>query len=385
MNEAAPPPKRSKKAFWIATIFFVLCGIGYWFYWWKWGQYEETTKDAYVNGNLVILSSQIEGRVAKILVDNTERVEAGQPLIEVDRKNYEIALEKAKANLADTVRLVEQMFYTVKQLQAKKRQSEAYLLKARLDYEHRKALIEEEGVSKEEFEHSQSDLLAALANVSEVENRLKAAQAEMEKTTIFSHPKVEEAKARLKKAFLDWKRCRIVAPVRGIITQRKVQLGQWISPQTQLMALVPIDQIWIDANFREVSLRNLRVGQPVEMTSDMYGKEVKFRGEVMGLNPGTGSVFSILPPQNATGNWIKIIQRVPVRIQLHPHELKAHPLILGLSMKVTVDTHSRRGERFSSPKKGKPMDTTLVYQEELQGVEALIDTIIRENLSVPHA
>jgi membrane fusion protein (multidrug efflux system) len=364
---------------WIATGIFVLIALSYWLYWHGIGQYHETTDDAYVNGNMIMLTPQIDGIVTAILADNTQLVEPGQPLIELDRHDYEIAFEKARGDLGSAVREVKQMFLRVEQLQAKKKVAEASLLRSKLDYQHRKALVSDASVSREDFEHSETTLSAAFASLLEVDKELLGAVAEVENTTIGDHPRVVQAKANFRERYLALYRCTVRAPSYGIITLRKAQLGQWVRAIDPLLSLVPLDQIWVDANYREVSLKNLRIGQPVELFSDMYGRRKKFHGRVVGLNPGTGSVFSILPPQNATGNWIKIVQRVPVKINLNPEELKAYPLVLGLSMTTKVDTHSRSGPQLPQCSEIKPIYSSDVYEKELEGVDALIETVIREN------
>lgn len=390
MNEGAsnlesvpvsPTPIKSSKHkwFWSVTLFFITCGVIFVIYWFGWGQYREGTNDAYVNGNMIMMMPLEQGIITTIFADNAQRVDAGQPLIELDRHDFEIALDKAKADLANAVRQVTQMFLKVDQLKAKKEVNRANLIRASLDYEHRKALVEDASVSREEFEHSETTLLASWAALTEVGKELEASIAEVENTTISTHPLVEQAKSVLRKRFLALHRCTVLAPVRGIVTQRKAQVGQWARADEPLMALVPLDEIWVDANLREVSLKNLRIGQPVELFSDMYGREVKFHGRIVGLNPGTGSVFSILPPQNATGNWIKIIQRIPVKVSLNAAELEEHPLVLGLSMTVTVDTRNRNGLQLPAATSVRPIYTTNIYEDELEGADTLIESIITDN------
>jgi membrane fusion protein, multidrug efflux system len=372
--------KGHKKAYLIATAIFLLCGGGWALYWAVWGQYKETTDDAYVTGNMVMVTPQESGIITTILADNTQLVEAGQVIVEIDRHDFEIALEKAKADLGNAVRHVAQLFLKVGELEAKKKVAESDLARAMLDYHHRLALVADQSVSKEDFEHSETTLMGMDARFNEVVKELEAAKAEVQNTTPPTHPLVEQAKASLKTAYLRLYRCQVKAPTGGIITQRKAQVGQWVKPYDPLMALVPVDQIWVDANFREVSLKNLRIGQAVEMVSDMYGREMKFHGKVVGLNPGTGSVFSILPPQNATGNWIKIVQRVPVKITLSPAELALSPLVLGLSMTVKVDTHDRTGLRLPHKTEEAPIYLSEIYEDELVGVEPIIEEIIQKNL-----
>ena len=378
-HEANNLAKKRKKWIAIAVSIFVLAGLAFLIYWLIWGQFSETTDDAYVNGNQVTVMPQIQGIVTSILTDNTQLVNEGQPLITLDPHDSEIAFERAKSTLGQTVRDVVQLFANVYQLEAQREVRNADLIRATLDYEHRKNLVDTGSVPREEFEHSETTLYAAYASLQQVEEDLLAAEAEVAGTTIRTHPRVEVAKARVKETFLSLQRCVIYAPATGIATQRSAQVGQSVMPGTPLLAIVPIDQMWIDANYREVQLKNLRIGQPVEINVDMYGSDAPFHGRVVGLNPGTGAVFSVLPPQNATGNWIKIVQRVPVRISLDPEELKQHPLVLGLSVETDVDTHDRSGRQLPIITTEKPFYTTNVFAEELAGVDAIIEAIIDEN------
>lgn len=382
MSDPIAAPKRSYRMIGGGVLLFLLiCGAVWFTYWFFWGQFRVDTNDAYVNGNMIIIKPFEEGIVISVLADNAQMVEKGQPLVELNRHDFEIALEKRKADLADAAREVTQMFLKTEELHAKIQVYEARVVRARLDYEHRLDLVSDGSVSREDFEHSETDLAAAIAGLSETEKEWAEAVAKIQNTTPFNHPRVEMAKADVKKAFLALHRCTVVAPVSGIVTQRKAQVGQWVGAAEPLMALVPLDQIWIDANYREVELKNLRIGQPVELYADMYGSDILFHGRVAGLNPGTGSVFSILPPQNATGNWIKIIQRVPVKITVNEEDIKSYPLVLGLSMTTTVDTHDRSGRRLPEASPIKPIYRTDVYQDELNGVDQMIQEILSLNCS----
>ena len=370
---------QTKKRFLWITAVFVFLGSFFFLYWVVWGRFSVSTDDAYVNGNMILVTPQQSGIITSIWADNTQLVEEGQPLLELDKHDYEIALDRAKADLANAVRTTAQLFLKVEELKAKRERAFADLFQARLDFDHRNALVVDGGVSREDFEHSETAFAAANALVKQIEKELEAQEAEVRGTTIPSHPKVEQAKATLRKAYLDLHRCTVIAPARGLISQRKAQIGRWVMKEDQLMALIPLEEIWVDANFREVSLKNLRIGQPVELRADMYGSDITFHGKVQGLNGGTGSVFSILPPQNASGNWIKIVQRVPVKISLDPKEILAFPLILGLSMNVRVDTHDRTGIRLPESVREKAIYQTHVYKNELSGVNQLIEQIISEN------
>jgi membrane fusion protein (multidrug efflux system) len=384
-TQAAPPPnpklaKRRRIAVSIACAIFGLCGLAYLIYWIGWGRFTEWTDDAYVNGNMIMLTPQVGGIVTTILSDNTQLVEQGQPIVLIDKHDYEIALEKARADLGKAVRDTVQLFVKVGELEAALDARKADLIRGKLDYEHRNALLASGGVSKEDFEHSETTLFAAFGRMMETQAKLEAAYAEVQGTTVPTHPKVMQAKASLKRAFLDLHRCTVLSPVKGIVTQRKIQVGQWVKSQDPLLAIVPLDQIWVDANYREVQLENLRIGQPVMLRAEMYGRDFDFHGNIVGLNPGTGSVFSVLPPQNATGNWIKIIQRIPVKISLDLEELQTAPLVLGLTMTVWTNTHSRDGKRLPTEAPIAPLYETAVYEQELAGVDQLIESIIGANM-----
>jgi membrane fusion protein (multidrug efflux system) len=368
------------KALWISSTLFALCALVFGVYWFSYARFHESTDDAYVNGNMIMLTPQISGIVTTILTDNTKLVEAGQPLIELDRHDYEIAFQNAKGNLAETVRQVCSMYILVEELKAKKQAAQSDLLRAKRDYMHRKELVGDASVSREDFEHSETTLSYALAYVKQVEKELGSAVAKVTSTTIETHPLVEQAKSSLRSSFLALHRCTVRSPTKAIVTLRKAQVGQWVSASTPLLSLVPLDQIWVDANFREVSLKNMRIGQPVELFSDMYGRSTKYHGKVVGLNPGTGSVFSVLPPQNATGNWIKIVQRVPVKISLDPKEVEQNPLVLGLSVIATTNTTERGGLQLPKLSAPEPIYDTQVYTDELAGADEMIDSIVKENM-----
>lgn len=383
MNEVEKEQEqKSQVKKWIAitTAIFLIAFLVFAIAWLVWWRFEEETDDAYVNGNMIMITPQQKGIITTILADNTQLVEEGQPILELDKDDYQIALNRAKADLGNTVRNVVQLFVKVKELEAKRDASRADFLRACLDYKHRSELVADQSVSLEDFEHSQTAAFSAFSLYREVELALDAARAQVGNTTVARHPEVERAKANLQSAFLDLHRCIVRAPARGIITQRKAQVGQWVQAADTLMSLVPLDQIWVDANYREVDLKNLRIGQTVHLESDMYGDEIIYHGKIIGLNPGTGSVFSILPPQNASGNWIKIIQRIPVKISLDMEEVKKFPLILGLSMTAKAFTHDRSGPRLSQTSVKKPIYQTNVYAQELNGVDEMIRKIIADNI-----
>lgn len=382
MDTPAEQPKNNSKQkkilIWTAIGFLVI-GLAVFLYWLEVLRFEEYTDDAYVNGNMVEITPQVPGIVASINVDNTEYVEEGQVLIELDNTDSRLAFEKAKHSLAETVRSVVQMFIQVEQLKAELEQKQADLFRAEKDYQNRVNLVGIGGVSREEFEHVEAAFVAAQASQRETYHALQGAIAQVQGTTVGTHPNVKKAADLVRDAYVDLQRCSILAPMSGYVAQRTVQLGEYVNPSEPLLAVIPLTELWVDANYKEIQLSKMRVGQSVRMNADMYGRKVVFTGKVIGINPGTGSVFSALPPQNATGNWIKIVQRVPVRISLDPEQLKKNPLWLGLSMDVTVDIHDTSSEMLRQKSRLKPIYKTKIYHEQEEGANVIIQEIIQAN------
>ena len=333
---------------WLAIVVgaFALIGVAYTAYWALVLRYSQSTDDAYVSGNVVQITPQIAGTVVKIAADDTQFVRAGDTLVELDPADAKLALEQADAKLARTVREVRGMFATNGQLHATVDMRDAELARAAEDLRRRERLAAAGAVSGEELQHAQNALAAARAAFVAAQQALAANQARTEHTAVANHPEVLAAAAQVHDAYLDVARTRLPAPVSGYVAKRSVQLGQRVAPGTPLMAIVPLDEVWVDANFKEPQLASMRIGQSVTLQADLYGGKVRYHGTVAGFGAGTGSAFSLLPAQNATGNWIKIVQRVPVRIALDRHELAEHPLQIGLSMQVDVDTHQRDGARL---------------------------------------
>lgn len=381
--ESSDDGKNHNRHFWMMglSVAFLFILLGFFLLWWFVWQYEESTEDAYVAGNIIKLSSQISAPVGTIFTDDTELVVEGQLLVLLDDTVTRVNLEQAKANLAQSVRQVTQLFENVLQLQSNVAVQQSQLELARLEYERRKELIRTSAVSVEDFETNRSRFEVAQSNLVYAESQLQAAVAQVRGTTVENHPTVEQAKAALRSAFVSQYRTKIYSPARGFVAKRAVQVGAWVDPGNPLLSIVPLFDIWVDANFKETQLRNMRIGQSVELIADMYGGDVIYHGKVVGLTPGSGDVFDILPPQNATGNWIKIVQRVPVRISLDPRELEEHPLVLGLSMNVTVSTRDLSGKTLAvKPNKGPNYSTDIFIGQDSKADE-LIEEIVRNNKS----
>ena len=332
----------------ILLVTVVAAAAGYWIWWNSSARFHQSTDDAYVAGNVVTLTPEVAGTVIAIHADDTDLVRIGAPVVELDKADLAVALAQAEADLAKTVRDVRALYSSADELRATLEAREADLARARDDLSRRQALAASGAVSGEELEHAKSAVSSARAGVVAAREGWGANRAQTQGTAVANHPLVQAAAARVRSAYLGLHRATLLAPVTGYVARRAVQVGQRIQPGASLLAIVPLDQVWVDANLKEDQLRDLRIGQPVELESDLYGSGIVFSGHVAGLGAGTGSVFSALPAQNATGNWIKVVQRLPVRIALDPTELAAHPLRIGLSMRAVVNTRDRSGPSLAT-------------------------------------
>ena len=376
--EPAPNNGKRKHLLLILTLAFVLAGAAWGAYWLLYGRYHETTDDAYVAGNLIRVTPREPGTVVAVLADDTDRVKAGQLLVRLDDADAQVALQAAEAGLADAVRSVRRLFRTSDQERANLALKQRALEQAQTDWERRKQAAAGQLISREEAEHAATARDQARLELGLARARLAAAQAAVAGTTLRNHPAVKQAEARLREAWLARSRCEIRAAAAGYVAERTVQVGQRIAAGSALMAIVPLSEVWVEANFKEDQLRGLRIGQPVTLVSDLYRGDARFHGKVVGLAPGTGSVFSLLPPQNASGNWIKIVQRLPVRIALDAGELVRHPLRVGLSMRADVDIHDQAGAVLTSGT-GAGHYETAVYQSADQQADQLIERILAAN------
>ena len=356
----------------------VVAGVGYGLYWGLYGRWFESTDDAYVQGNVVQVTPQVAGTVVAIRADDTQLVTSGQPVIELDRADARVALEQAEAALAQTVRQVRTLYSNTSAFTATLAMRESDLAKAKDDLARRKQIAGTGAVSQEEISHAQTAVQAAQSALEAAKEQLQGNRVLTEQTTLERHPNVLQAAAKVREAYLAYARTSLPASVTGYVAKRSVQVGQRVAPGTPLMAIVPLDQLWVDANFKEVQVRHMRVGQPVELVADVYGSSVTYHGKVVGFSAGTGSAFSLLPAQNATGNWIKVVQRLPVRVSLDPKELKDHPLRVGLSMEAKVDIHDEGGQSLATAPTASPLQTT-VYDQAGKDADQVIASIIAAN------
>lgn len=371
----------------LLIFFAILCGLFVlmYFAWLTWYAHYESTENAYVNANIVVVTAQQPGRILAYRADNTQYVEMGDLLVELDPADYASAFERAQSELALSARHVLVLYEEVRQKQAEESLQEVRYQRALLDFQNHTDLIKNKALSAEDFEHIKSDLKIAEASLQCARAQLQAAQAALGKQELAHHPDIENAKSKARDAYLALKRCRILAPTSGYIANRTVEIGQAVNVTTALMNIIPLHNIWVDANYKETQLANIRIGQPVHLTADMYGDAVIFHGKVVGITPGTGSSFSLLPPQNASGNWIKIVQRVPVRIALHPEELKLHPLFLGLSMYATIDISNLQAPMLSKQSVEEAPTATNIFDIPLKEIDAQLDAIVAQNLQQSQA
>jgi len=402
-----PPNKRRKILLLIVGTVLLLSLVV--FLWWLFiGQWRTSTDNAYVGGNIVAVMPQTGGTVIAIYGDTTQAVSEGQLLVQLDDSDARLQLDAAEAALAAAVREVRGLYATshgnlpllaqrradLARAQAELASSEATLAQAESEYNRRVELARQNFVSPENVQSALTARDAARAQHEAAANAVKAASAaiaqtvdqavvstaRVDHTSLENHPNVRAAAVRVREAALALARTQVLAPVGGQVARRSVQIGERVSSGASLMAIVPLEKVWLDANFKETQLRYVRIGQPVKLTSDFYGDSFVFHGKVMGLVAGTGSAFSLLPAQNATGNWVKIVQRVPVRIALDPAELQSHPLRIGLSMDATIDTHDRSGPALTTLPDTAAIAATAVYAQDIKAADARVAQIIADNL-----
>ena len=376
-NPTTPPRSRLGQLLGIIVVVIALIGITLW--WLLAGQYRETTEDAYVDGNVVAVTAQVSGVVTAIGADNTDFVKAGRNVVTLDDADAKLALARAEAQLARSVRMVRAQYANVGQTRANVQLREVELSKARADVARRHELLASGAISGEEVKHAEDAARAATAALGVATQQVTGSSALIGHTSIANNPDVLAAASQVRDAWIAVYRTDVPAPVSGMVTKRNVQLGQKINPGVALMSVVPLDHLWVNANFKESQLRHIRIGQKVDLVTDVYGDDVVYHGAVIGQDAGTGSAFSLLPAQNATGNWIKVVQRVPVRIALDPQQVAKHPLQLGLSMKVTVETRQRGGSRLVTAGSSEHGYRTDVFAHELASADAVVSKIIAAN------
>ncbi|MBI5626243.1 MAG: HlyD family efflux transporter periplasmic adaptor subunit [Nitrosomonadales bacterium] len=389
-----------------ALVLVVLLAV---FLWWFFsGRWYSNTDDAYIGGNVVAVMPLTGGSVVSIQADTTQAVTEGQILVQLDDSDARLQLDSAVAALAAAVRevrglyaisrgnlqLIAQRRADLARAQAELARSDAALTQAEAEFKRRETLVKQNFISAESLQIAQttrdaakaqrdaalSAIQASSAAINQTVDQASVSSARVDNTSLENHPNVRSAAVRVREAALALARTRVIAPVSGQVAKRLMQIGERVKPGDSLMALVPLDKVWLDANFKETQLRDVRIGQPVRVTSDFYGNSIVFHGRVIGLAPGTGSAFALLPAQNATGNWVKIVQRLPVRIALDAKELQEHPLRIGLSMDATIDTHDRSGAALTMLPNATAIASTSIYTQDIKAADARVAQIIADNL-----
>jgi membrane fusion protein (multidrug efflux system) len=371
-------PRKRKLMLALLAAAVVVSGAGYGAYYFTVGRFYQSTDDAYVSGNLVQLTPQVSGTVVAVNADDTQVVKQGDPVVTLDAADAKIALSNAEATLGQTVRQVSGLYVNNDFYAANIAQREADLVRANDDLKRRQAIAGTGAVSGEDIAHARDAVTSAQAALDAARQQAEANHALTDRTTIEQHPNVQAAASKVRDAYLNYARNTLPAPVTGYVARRSVQVGQRVAPGTPLMAIVPLNGVWVDANFKEGQLTHMRIGQPVTLTADVYGSSVEYHGRIEGFSAGTGAAFAVLPAQNATGNWIKVVQRLPVRVLLDQRELDAHPLRIGLSMQVDVDTHDESGTQLAAAT--NTTYRTDVFAQYGAAADAEIAQIIAQNM-----
>lgn len=377
--------RRRTRRLLLITFFFTFAGIAYLSWWWLHGRFWISTNDAYVTGNLVAIKAQTRGTVAEIRVEDTQYVRQGELLVRLNGLQAQLALERAEANLAESVRHVQNLFSQVDSMRQGIAAQQADMTRIRHDLARYRSVLAEGAVSAQEVQNAEDQLRILNAKLHMSQAQLRGAETSVQGTTVMNNPRVIQAANALKQAYLDYVRRDIRAPVSGFIAKRSINPGDQVQAGTPLLAIVPLNYLWVEANIKETEMGQVQPGQAADLSVDFYGSAITYHGRVLGLNAGTGSVFGLLPPENATGNYIHIVERVPVRIGLLPQELAAHPLRPGLSVLARIHI-KQPGGSILQPLTQTPQSLyqTPVYINQLSGVKNIIDRIIRDNLIHDH-
>lgn len=363
--------------FTIIALLLCVVGLAAWFFHFR---HYEYTRDSYVMGNQVMMTPLHNGIVTSIHSDNSFLVKKGQLLITLDDSIAKLRLKEAKDQLGSAVRRVCQMYHRLFALESEIEMRKAEYIRALQDMEHREGVIGQGGVSIEDYEHAEAALRETFYALKRAKSLYQRQKAMIRGVSIKDHPLVSEAIDRVVDAWIYLFRCKIYAPVEGLVAQRKVQVGMYVEDNEPLLAIIPLDQIWVDANYKETQMKNMRIGQEVRLVSDYYGEGVVYHGEIVGLPGGAGNAFSILPPQNLSGNWIKIVQRLPVRVRVNKDQLRLHPLRIGLTMRARVDIRNTSGDMIPTTTEGSPHYETSVLKEEERGSQEAVDEVFEANL-----
>lgn len=376
---SANKKKKRKSVLIVLALIIILAGIAWGAYWFLVLRHFQETDDAYVAGNQVQVMAQVSGSVNKVWFEDTDFVKKGDVLVSLDKTDAEQAFEKAQTALATSVRQTHQLMINSRQYQASITLQQTALAQAEADLKRREPLGAANLIGREELQHARDAVATAKAQLDVAIQQYNANQAMILNTSLENQPAVQQSAAELRDAWLALQRTEIRSPMDGFVSRRSVQVGSQISTNTPLLAVVPATNLWVDANFKETQLAGVRIGQPATVVADIYGDDVVYHGKVVGLDMGTGSAFSLLPAQNATGNWIKVVQRLPVRIELNQEDIARHPLRIGLSTLVKIDTTSQEGSTLATSVRQQAAYSSNALAIDLAPVNQLITDIVRAN------
>ncbi|MEC5319596.1 multidrug efflux MFS transporter periplasmic adaptor subunit EmrA [Brenneria populi subsp. brevivirga] len=373
--------RQRKRILTLLTVVFIVLGCIWFVYWFLVLRHHQSTDDSYVAGNQIQVMAQVTGSVTRVNVDDTDFVKQGDVLVELDSTDAQQAFERSRTALANSVRQTHQLMINSKQYQANIELLQIKLSQAQSDLNRREALGQANAIGREEVQHARDAVASAKASLEVARQQYQANQAMILDTPLEQQPTIQQAAAAMRDAWLALQRTKIVSPVNGYVSRRSVQVGARITTTSALMAVVPADRLWVNANFKETQLANMRIGQPATVVADIYGDSVVYQGKVVGLDMGTGSAFSLLPAQNATGNWIKVVQRLPVRIELDARQIERYPLRIGLSALVNVDTANTEGKSLAETPRSTPAYESHALTLDLAPVNQMISDIIQKNAS----
>jgi membrane fusion protein (multidrug efflux system) len=382
INTTKPSRNKRKTSFFILFLVIAVIGAAWFAYYEVYSKYVEETDDAYVNGDLVTVSPEIMGTVSKVIPDAGDYVKKGQLLVTLDDSDAQISLQEAEAKLGIAIRQVRSLYALSDNAKAKLQASKVAYNQALNDYQRRKNLANSGAISKEDLTHYSDLVETSNSQYLAAQEELKMAVSLVDNTKIETHPAIKAAVAEVRKSYLNYSRTKIIAPVSGYVAKRAVQLGSRVQSSSQLMVIVPLHQVWVDANFKESQMKDMRIGQAVTLTSDLYGDGIEYKGEIESLGIGTGSAFSLLPAQNASGNWIKIVQRLPVKIRLAAENQDKYPLRIGLSMLAKVDIEDVSGDLLAQDARENSRLDTDVYESALLEADKLVAKVLHDNIGL---
>ena len=372
---------RRKRYLSLVGLVILVSALAYVAYWWHYSRFQVVSHNAFITGNLIPVEADATGIVTQVLVEESQYVNKGDLLVSLDEHRAQTALGQRRGELGQVVREIGAVFSTRQQICQKLIASSARLARVRHDVVRFRQALPTGSVSEQVMQNAEDQVTALEAEMREADAELKSIEAKVGGTSKMLHPDVESAKYKFIAAYLEYSRQQIHAPVSGYVSMRKAQVGNRVQPGDPLMTIVPLEHLWVEANLRETEIAQIRPGQPAEVSVDLYGEKQIYHGTVEGLIPGTGSVFALLPPDNAVGNFIHIVERIPVRIALRKDEVLKNPVRPGLSTVTSIEvTESDQPIDASLATVTAPEYQTDIFADEISDAETQAQAIIMDNL-----